>query len=264
MLLVAAGLLVGAMATARADEIRVGGTGGALGTVRVLAQAYARQQPQASIVVLPSLGSTGGIKAVLAGKLELAVSARPLKEPEVLQGARQIGLGCTPVVLATAASNPVTGLSTAELVDILAGKTEHWPDGQRIRLVLRPADEIDTETLSSISPEMAQAMLIAAQRKGLPFAVSDQNAADTLEKVPGALGTSTLAQLLTEKRRLKALRFNQAEPNARNVRDGSYPMCRSVFLVTGPQTSAAARQFVSFVESAPAAALLRRNGYVQR
>lgn len=262
-LLPGAVLLAAVMATACADEIRVGGTGGALGTVRLLAQAYAQKQPQARIAVLPSLGSTGGIKAVLAGKIELAVSARPLKEPEMLQGASQIELGCTPVVLATAASSKVSNLGTTELVDILTGKTDHWPDGQTIRLVLRPADEIDTQTLQRISPEMPQALLIAAQRKGLPFAVSDQDAADTLEKVPGALGTTTLAQLLTEHRALKALRLDLAEPNARNVRNGSYPMCRSVFLVVGPQTSAAARQFAAFVQSGPAAALLRRNGYVQ-
>lgn len=58
---------------------------------------------------------------------------------------------------------------------------------------------------------MPQAIETATQRKGLPFAVSDQNAADTIEKVPGALGASTLAQLLTENRPLKALRLNNAE-----------------------------------------------------
>lgn len=84
-----------------------------------------------------------------------------------------------------AASSKVSGLSTAELVDIYTGKTEHWPDGQKIRLVPRPADEIDTQTLKSLAPDMPQAIETAAQRKGLPFAVSDQNAADTIEKSPG-------------------------------------------------------------------------------
>jgi phosphate transport system substrate-binding protein len=260
--LVLTGLLALAASTgARADEIKIGGTGAALATMQLLADAYARSHPGTQITVLRSLGSNGGIKAVLAGNIQIAVTARALTEAETQQGAGQIEYGRTPFVFATAASNKVTGVTTRELADIYAGRTEQWPDGTKIRLVLRPVGDSDSEMIKAISPEVREAKTAAEQRKGMAFAVSDQDSADALEKIPGAFGASTLAQLLTEKRALKALRFDDVEPNAKNIDNGSYPLYKRLYLATSAKTPLAAHQFVAFVQSAPGRAILRRTGH---
>lgn len=99
-------------ASAQAYEIKIGGTGAALGTMQVLAQAYAESQPNAKITVLPSMGSGGGIKAVLAGAIEIGLSSRPLSEAEAKAGAVAVELGRTPFVFATALANKATGITT--------------------------------------------------------------------------------------------------------------------------------------------------------
>ncbi|MDZ4076272.1 MAG: substrate-binding domain-containing protein [Hylemonella sp.] len=248
-------------AAVRAEQIRIGGTGAALATLQALAQAHGKKHPETRFEVLRSLGSNGGIKAVLAGSIQLAVSSRSLKEEELRQGARQVELGRSPFAFAVARSSKVTGLSTAELVDIYAGKTEQWPDGQKIRLVLRPVGDTDSEMVKSLSPEVRAAKVAAEQRKGMPFAVSDQDAADSLEKIPGALGVITLAQLLSENRPFKALRLNQVEPSVKNIENGSYPLYKTLYLITGPASPAGAQQFVAFVQSPAGRAILQRLGY---
>lgn len=254
-------MALAAPALAQSQELRIGGTGGALATMQLLADAYVKQQPGAKITVLRSLGSTGGIKAVISGTIQLAVSARPLKDAEIQKGASQELLGRTPFVFAIARSNPVEMLTLAQLVDIYSGRQDQWPDGQKIRLVLRPIGDSDSEMIKSISSEMRAAKTAAEQRKGMPFAVTDQDAADTMEKIPGALGASTLAQLLTEQRGLKPLRIDNVEPSVANVANGRYRWFKPLYLISGAKTSPAARQFAAFARSSHGQRILQLHGY---
>lgn len=246
---------------AQTDDIRIGGTGGALATMQHLADAYVKTRPGVRITVLPSLGSGGGIKAVLAGSIQIAVSARPLKPEEIQMGASVVEYARTPFVFVTAATSRVAGLSMQELVDIYAGKTERWPDGARIRLVLRPIGDSDSDMIKSMSVAMREAKGKAEQRKGMMFAVTDQDAAASLEKIAGALGPMTLAQIRSEKRSLKVLRLDNIEPSVQSIADGSYPYYKTLLLVTTLQTSAAARQFIAYVQSAPGREILVTTGH---
>lgn len=260
------GLLLGLLAwaavgAAGAQELRLGGTGTALGTMRLLGEAWRQSQPGAQLTVLRSLGSGGGIKAILAGKLQIAVSGRPLTAAEIQQGARQLEYGRTPLVFVVSRSSTLDELSTGALIDLYAGKTTHWPDGGRIRLILRPRGEADSALIKSLSAEMRVAMQAAEQRPGLPYAVTDQEAADRAQKIPGAFATLTLAQLLTEPRALKALRFDQVAPSVQNLDNGRYPLYKRLYLVTGPKSPPAAQQFLAFVLSPAGREILRRTGH---
>lgn len=250
-----------AVASAEAQDIRIGGTGAALGTMQLLAQAYAKTSPEARITVLPSMGSGGGIKALLAGAIQIGVSSRPLGDSESGAGAVAVEYGRTPFVFATAASSKISGITTQNLVDFYAGKVDEWPDGSKLRLVLRPIGDADSETIKSMSPAMREAKTAAEQRKGMAFTVTDQEAASAIEKVPGALGPSTLALLLSEKRALKALALDGVAPSAQTIANGSYPLHRQLLIVTGPKTPPEAQAFVAFVRSAAGRELLQQTGH---
>jgi len=245
----------------RAEEIKIGGTGGALAPMQLLAQAYAKNHLDTRITVLPSLGSGGGIKAVLSGAIQLAVSSRPLNDAEIKQGAIEMKYGRTPFVFATSVTNKIASVTIPELVDIYSGKTEKWPDGRKIRIVLRPIGDSDSEMIKGISPEMREAKVLAEQRKGMLFAITDQEAADNIEKISGALGPSTLTQILSEKRALKPLKLNGIEPSVESIANGSYPFYKRLFIVTSPKTPPSALQFAAFIKSAPGRDILRQTGH---
>lgn len=254
-------LALTAVAAVQAQEIKIGGTGAALGTMRLMAEAYAKHQTATKVTVLPSMGSGGGIKAVLAGAIQIGVSSRPLNEAESKNGAMAVEYGRTPFVFATAASNKVTGITTQNLADFYAGRVDEWPDGSKLRLVLRPIGDSDSETIKAMSPAMRDAKTAAEQRKGMVFTVTDQEAANAIEKVAGALGPSTLALLMSEKRALKALTLDGVAPSAQTIANGSYPMARQMLLVTGPKTPPEAHAFISFVQSAAGRDILRQTGH---
>ena len=256
-----AALVMTVAASAQTQELRIGGTGAGLGTMQVLAQAYVKTAPGTKLVVLPSMGSGGGIKAVLAGAIQIGLSSRPLSDAEAKAGAVAVEYGRTAFVFATAVANPVAGITTQNLADYYAGKVDTWPDGAKLRLVLRPIGDSDSESIKAISPAMREAKLAAEQRKGMVFAVSDQEAASAVEKIPGALGPSTLALLLSERRALKALALDGVVPSAQNVANGSYPLHKQMLIVTGPKSPPEAQAFVSFVRSAAGRDILQQTGH---
>jgi phosphate transport system substrate-binding protein len=197
----------------------------------------------------------------LAGAIQIGVSSRPLSESESGAGAVAVEYGRTPLVFATAASSKVGGITTQNLADFYAGKVDEWPDGSKLRLVLRPIGDSDSETIKNISPAMREAKTAAAQRKGMVFAVTDQESANALEKIPGGLGPTTLALLLSEKRALKALALNGVVPSAQTIANGSYPLSKELLIVTGPKTPAQAHAFAAFVRSGAGREVLQQTGH---
>ena len=60
---------------ARADTVRLGGTGVALRTMALLAQAYKKLDPSLQLEIVAILGSSGGIKALTTGATQTAVTS---------------------------------------------------------------------------------------------------------------------------------------------------------------------------------------------
>ncbi|MEO1017613.1 MAG: substrate-binding domain-containing protein, partial [Pseudomonadota bacterium] len=206
------GVLAG-MSVAEAATLKVGGTGAALGGMKLLATAYAQDHPDVQIEVLPSLGSGGGIKALLAGAIDIAVSARPLKDKERAAGAVDRAYARSPLVLATRNDNATDSVSVAELEGMYSGHLAEWPDGRTVRLIVRPPSETDIKLLRSLSPGMAEAVDMAIERPGLVSATDDQENAAMLEELPGSLGAISLGQVLSENRDLKLLSVDGVVPS---------------------------------------------------
>ena len=235
---------------AACQTIKVGGTGSALGTMKLLAKEFRKSHPGIAVIVLPSLGSGGGIKAVLHGAIDLGLSTRELTVKEQEQGGKAVVYSKTPFFFATSLTTdcPID-LSTPQVVNIYAGLTPNWPCGQAIRLILRSEKEKDTVLMKAISPEMKWAVENALSRKGMIYTVTDQETLDRIERIPGALGTTTLGQYLSEQRPIKTLSLDGVEPTVDNLADGSYRHFVTHRLVVGPSLSPSARQFVEYLFS---------------
>jgi phosphate transport system substrate-binding protein len=247
---------------ANAEEVvRIGGAGSALGGMRLLAKGFEMSHPGVKIQVFSSLGSSGGIKALLAGSLDLAVSGRQLKPAEQKAGATSREYARTPFVFA--ANKSVTSksdFSTKDLEKMYSGQMLKWPDGSQIRLVLRPDTDTDTLIIKAISPALAEAAATASKRPGMIYAVTDQDCDEAVMKTVGAVGPSTLTEIITEKRAVHVFSFNGVKPSVKALADGKYPLVKPHFIVTTAQTPAAARDFLRFVESAKGRALLAKVG----
>lgn len=245
-----------------AEVIKIGGMGSGLGVMKILGDAFEKKYPGTKIQVLPSLGSTGGIKAVSKGALDIAVSARPFKDDEKKYGLSAKEYAKSPLVVVTRKDTNVSELTMADMVKIYDGRMQTWPGGKRIRPVLRPEEDIDTKIIRNISPEMDRAITVAMSREGMLTAITDQDAAKTIEKTPGSLGFATLAQVISEKLPLTIVRLDGVSPTTKALSNGSYKPNKALFLVTENKATAKVRNFLAFVGSPDGIKILETSGYV--
>lgn len=244
---------------AAAETIRISGTGGAMGTMKILGESFHRLHPGIRVEIQPGMGSSGSIRAVRAGRLEIGLSGRRLSGQEKAEGLQEVKYARTPFVFGVNRSVRISGLTTAGVVEIYAGKRD-WESGRRLRLVLRPADDSDIPVLKGLSPEMGAAVDAAMRRKGMIVATTDHDAADVIETVPGAFGGTTLALVLSEHRAIRVLALNGVAPDVRNLADRSYPLSKTFSMVTGKNPSYAVRRFIDFVFSRAGVAVLSKYG----
>lgn len=243
-----------------ADTITVNGSGSALDMMKPIIAAYQKSNKDVRIIIDKPLGSSGAIKALLAGALDLVLSSKQLKPEEIAKGAQQQAYGSTPMVFITDKKVGKSNISTSELEAIYSGKSVTWPNGEAIRLILRPTEDADTRIINTLSPGMAAAVSAARTRPGMTVAVTDPEAYSAVVKTPGSFGATGMTSIITEKLPVAALSLNGVAPSPKTLANGSYPISKEIIFITTAKTSPAALKLVSFMLSPQGRAIAGKTG----
>lgn len=247
------------LAASAAAPLRIAGTGGALGAMKQLAAGFQKKYPGSSVQIIPHLGTRGGISGVLKGAIDIGLAGRQLNPQELAQGLQGTEYARSPFVFVTGSKQQLD-LSHELIARIYRGEVMQWRDGTPIRPVLRPEGDVDILMLKAITPAITDAVSRAGSREGMTIALDDQQNCDLLEKIPGSFGTSTLTQIVAEKRALAMLPLNGVTPTIKTMIAGRYPHFKTFVMVTGPKSSPLARQFIAFVKSPEGGKILARTG----
>jgi phosphate transport system substrate-binding protein len=247
-----------ANSSASADKLRVGGTGAATAMLSYIAATVATGTGM-EIEVIPSLGSSGGLKAVEDGVIDIAFSGRNLKPAEREKGLTVKFELRTPYVLVSS-RRAVDGLKSGDIAAIYANEKAKWTDGTPIRIILRPRGDSDTAHLGKLFPGMSAAIEKARARPDVPLAGTDQDNADLAERMPDSLTGATFTQIVMEQRRLRMLPIDDAEPTFENFEKGVYPYGKTLYVVASAKPSAAVEQFIAFLRTPAGQQALRESG----
>jgi phosphate transport system substrate-binding protein len=245
---------------ASAEIIRIAGSGCAIGTIRILGEAFRKDNPEAQFRFVPGMGTSGAAKAVVAGRLDIGLGDRPLSGAERSSGAVETMYAGTPLVFAVNRFVETGGLTLDEVARIYGGSRDRWDNRTRIRLILRPAGNSATKILRSMSPVMRTAVDGALRREGMIVAVTDEDAAAAIENTPGAFGALALSQVLAEKRAVRVLALDGIVPSARTMADGSYPYGKTFSMITTKKRRTVVNRFMEFVRSKEGVSILEKNG----
>jgi phosphate transport system substrate-binding protein len=129
----------------------------------------------------------------------------------------------TPIGVAVIQELGVNKLTPDDLARLLSEVAATFPNGTRARPVMRLVDATDTKLVQSFQPSVAVTIAQVTAQRGMLNANTDSEAADLVEKTPGAFAASTLPQILSEKRPLVALTVGDLEPGVANHASGKYP-----------------------------------------
>lgn len=245
------------------------GAGSSIGPMKQIADGFQRKHPDIAIDLISGIGSMGAIKAVLAGRVDIGLTSRPLTPIERGMDLIATPYGRTPFIFTVQGSNPTDAVTFTEIEHIYAGSRKVWPDGRRVRVVLRPLHADSALFLSGIDLRLKSASEKAYATPGVIIAMTDQEAAEQIEKTPGSFGTTDASLLALEKRKIKALSVDGVFPYLFNIPDGidistgKYPYVISMSMVYKKDNdTGAVRDFIAFVFSKNGRKILAACGYV--
>jgi phosphate transport system substrate-binding protein len=258
-ILFAIALILSCIGTARADDMKVGGTGAAYGLLLRLSEAFHAASPGDRIEVVAGLGSSGALAAAAEGALGLAIVSRDLKADETVKGLVAEPLLYTPFLFVTSHPDPQV-LTKATVVAIYDGELARWPDGKEIRPILRPKGDSATSFLIDNFEGMQAAMDKLRQRMDVPLAATDQDNIEAAVTVANSFAGVTLTQIMTERPQLRPIAINGVHASVAGMELGAYKLKMRLDAVIKSTPSPVAQRFAAFLHSPIATKLIRENG----
>ncbi|MGI8526889.1 MAG: PstS family phosphate ABC transporter substrate-binding protein [Pseudolabrys sp.] len=230
-------------ASAETAKLDIVGTGDGMEVLRALGSAFSEQHKSVDVVIPPSIGSGGGIAAVGSGKSILSRVARKLTDAEIASGIRYQPIARLPASFFTHPGAGVTSVTSAQLLDIYAGRVTNWKElgGNDLRIRVVRREDTDS-TLAVLRASMPGWKDLAITEKS-KTATTTQEAVETTRDVPGAIGFGPFHKSL--ERGLTVLKIDGHQPT-----DDGYPSSVELALIFTEKTlTPDARDFVNFVST---------------
>jgi phosphate transport system substrate-binding protein len=231
---------------ARHNELSIAGSDTMLVLNRRLAEEFMRLHP--GVAVRVAGGGTGsGVQALVEGSVDLCAASRPFSADEVASLHESFGtLGVRYLIARDALSvflhpaNPVRDLSMEELSRIFRGELPRWspvggPD-RPITVVVRPPNSGSYRFFRDH---------VLGGGEYTPAARTAAQTSDVVEAVrvdPSAVGYGGLVY----GRDLVHCRVDGAAPTPENVRRGSYPLARYLYLSSAGLAEGRVREFLDW------------------
>lgn len=243
-------------------KLVIGGTGLAMPLALGLAAAYEAKNPGVSVTVITSLGSSGGIKAVLADEIDLAFTARKVKDEEKAAGAVSAPFLREALAFMAHESAGVSDLTYEQVLAIYEKRITNWKDvgGNDVPIVLASREPEDSVAKTVFKAYPALKNLTTPEQ--VSIITSDMRLFSTTGSTQGAVAFASLHAFALLELPVHPIHVDGHVPDAANVADGTYPLVLDVGLVSGPTLSPEAAAFRDFLLGDEARDHVKAKGYV--
>ncbi|MBN2164054.1 MAG: phosphate ABC transporter substrate-binding protein [Pontiellaceae bacterium] len=228
--------------------------------IREIADRYCQTHPDVEIMV-ESIGSGKGAKNALNGQIDIGMVARPLKENETDLFSIPIARDGTAFVINSA--NPVRSITKEQATDIFKGKLTNWKQlggkDQTISLLTRARHQgVTSVVLEYLGIDDAAINLPneALLNEDIVDKLCTQQAAFSI------LSIGALSEAIEAKRNITALSIDEIKPDIDSIRDGSWPMTRSLMLVTRSVPTGHIREFIKLTLSKEMHSVIKAHGFI--
>ncbi|MCA9651691.1 MAG: substrate-binding domain-containing protein [Myxococcales bacterium] len=242
------------------DGLRLAGSGSNLPMTRALNAAFPGDESRHP-VVHASIGSGGGVRALLDGVIDVALVSRPLREGEREQGLVAIPYARVPIVVAVHTNVPDRALSAAGLVEIYEGRRTTWSDGSRIVVLQRERDDSSHMSVNRLLPAFEAANVAAYNESRWRVLYRDDFMREALAETRGAIGLFGQGAIPTGLP-IAAVTIDGVAPSPQTVRDGSYPYTKDLAFVTRGPPQGEAAAFIDFTLSPEGRRIIEQEGGV--
>ncbi len=203
-------------------------------------------------------GSGVGVQKVGEGLVQIGNTGRPLTQKEIDKyGLKSFAFAVDGVAVAVNPKNPVSGLTSAQLKDMFAGKITNWKEvgGVDAPIHLFTRDE---------ASGTREVFWKRALKKG-PIATSANVVASNgamkvaLSQDPLALGYLSIGHVDAT---VKPIKLDGKEPTQENATDGTYKVTRKLYMNTKGEPTPLAKAFIAYILSPDGAAIVKKHGFI--
>ena len=225
--------------------------------IGALGEAFEEANKGISFTYNPT-GSGSGIEAVIAGRCDIGLSSRALKDDEKSKGLKETTLALDGIAIIVNPQNSVSNLSLDDITKIYKGEVTNWKDvggsDGEIVLIGREASSGTRDGFESITKTKDKCQY----RQEL---TSTGDVITAVSQNPNAIGYASLASV---KESVKAVSVDNVTPSEETVKDGSYVVQRPFVLVTkeNEKLSDSAQKFFDYITSSDAASIISEAGAV--
>lgn len=246
-------VLVIAATSAHADTIKIGGSGSMIPLLTSLAKAYMKKNPKETVEVnQKSMGQPGGIAALNAGAIDIAMSAMPITAEQAKLKVEQIEIARVAGVIAVNRSVTASNLSAQQLCDIYAGKIINWKEvggaDAPISTLTRPESD-STKIMFRKAFACMAGLKEASNVLNLPKSADMFSALTSTTNAIGLVDSIALGDA--------AGKFKEIKVNGKSHQDSRWPFILRNNLVLGKNRGEAVQAFLKFIQSAEGQAIIK-------
>lgn len=240
---------------AQSDSIQVKGSDTMVNLGQAWAENFMEKNPNVSIAVTGG-GSGTGIAALISGTCDIAESSREMEQKEIDQAKqkrfepKKISVALDGLAVVVNPKNPVSNLTIVELKDIFTAKITNWKEvgGNNARITIL-SREVNSGTHVYFKEHVLNKTEFAPTALML---TSSQAIADEVTNNPNAIGYYGMGYISPQQKAIHVAKDKQSEyvaPTIENVKKGTYPISRPLFMYTKGEPKSIVKSFIDFVLS---------------
>ncbi len=223
-----------------------------------VAESFMEKYPGVTVTA-EFTGSSAGVEAVTAGSVDIGNSSRELKDSEKDAGAIENIVAMDGIAVVVDSANTVSDLSKQQLIDIYTGTVKNWSEvGGEDGEIIVVGREAGSGTRGAFEEllEVEELCLYANELDSTGAVMAK------VASTPGAIGYVSLDVIDDS---VKVVSLESVEPNAENIKTGSYFLSRPFVMATKgeiAQQSDVVQEFFNYLSSEEGKEIIRAVGLI--
>ena len=211
-------------------------------------------------VEINQLGSSAGIKDAITGTVQIGMSSRDLKEQEKAEGLIEVEIAYDGIAIITNKSNKIKSLTMTQVKDIYTGKITNWKDvggkDGAIVVVSREDGSGTRDAFQEIVGYTSEELVKDAQ-----IGDGSGNIKTTVSGNEHAIGFISFEYIDDS---INAVKIDNVEPTASNVKNDSYKVSRPFLLVYKEDNlKENGNKLINFILSEEGQKIVEENGLIR-
>ena len=211
-------------------------------------------------VEINQLGSSAGIKDAITGTVQIGMSSRDLKEQEKAEGLIEVEIAYDGIAIITNKSNKIKSLTMTQVKDIYTGKITNWKDvggkDGAIVVVSREDGSGTRDAFQEIVGYTSEELVKDAQ-----IGDGSGNIKTTVSGNEHAIGFISFEYIDDS---INAVKIDDIEPTASNVKNDSYKVSRPFLLVYKEDNlKENGNKLINFILSEEGQKIVEENGLIR-